>query len=134
MPMLEVLKGRLSCKAKDYFTQPLATETQLVSYLDYLLRLTAIETCKHKASYNTYPNKLPESLAYSNNLLGLFSMSLGSPSLKCVLIILAADKDASACQTINKRNNRRAIASSKRKYAKKTLLSMRFQQKQDAVL
>ena len=134
MPMPEVPKGRSSCEAEDCFTRPSATETRLVGHSDHSPRPTATETCEHEASHDTHPNESPESLAHSNDLPGSFSMSSGSRSSKCVSTTLAADEDASACQTTNKRDNGRAIAGSKRKYAKKTLLSTRFRQKQDAAL
>jgi len=124
--MPEVLKGASSREPAHGFTQ--------LGHSDCSPRPTTSEVCEHAATDKTDRNESPEGLPHNRALVRSSSVSPSAQSATCALTTLAAGKETSARQTANKSDNGRAVASSKRKHAKKTLMSKPFQQKQDAAL
>ncbi|KAF3037137.1 hypothetical protein E8E11_000860 [Didymella keratinophila] len=75
----------------------------------------------------------PRSLS-SSRAVHSSSIPSGARSSICIPTTLAADEEASSAQTTDGSENGRAVAGSKRKYSKRTLISKSFRQKQDAAL
>jgi hypothetical protein len=122
----EVSKGASSCEPAHSFTQ--------LGHSDCSPRPTTPEVCEHAATDKTDRNESPEGLPHNRARVRSSSVSPSAQSATCAPTTLAAGGETSARQTANTSGNGRAVAGSKRKRAKKTLISKPFRQKQDAAL